>query len=358
MVLLPHTQRSVPQVSLAPTKLAPTKLAPTKVAIVGAELKTHLLPILLAHPQAEVLAVSDWETAVKLPGLEAVVIATPAATSYRFIQAALQNHLHVLTDSLPIDPVDAIELCCLAVANQRQLLINHTSLFHPAVSQGQQVVQQLGLRYGCASRPLNSVRSDVEALWELAIHDIAIFNHWLNEVPSQVQAQGKTWLQANANLEASRDRFFPGLSDLIWIKLVYPSGFQASIHLCRSTPDQQRLSIVGSQATLVFSELSQTPLTLLQDPLACHQPSYTSIDLDAIDLDAIDLDAIDLDAIDLDAIDPLQAVCTHFLDCIQTNAPSQIASGWLGAELVQILEALTRSLHQNGQPVTLALRQP
>ncbi len=332
MVFLPHPQHPGSQVSLIPTKVVPTKLA-----IVGAKhLGNSLLQVLLAHPRSQVLAVvdpdRDWETALKLPGLEAVVIATPAATSYRFIQAALQNRLHVLTESLPIDPVDAIELCCLAVSQQREWVINHTHLFHPAVTQGQQMIPQLGaLRYGYASRALNSVRSDVDALWELAIHDIAIFNHWLNEVPSQVQAQGKIWLQASAEPEEC-DRFFPGLSDLVWVKLVYPSGFQASIHLCRSTPDQQQLSVVGSQATLVFNERSQTPLTLRQGQMERH-PLYP-------------------------AIDPLQAVCTHFLDCIQTHSPSQISSGWLGAELVQILEALTRSLHHNGQPVTLALRQP
>jgi predicted dehydrogenase len=377
LVLIPHTSQSASARNLT-TLLSPVsaKLAPTKLALFGVgRWGTHLLRNFLAHPQAEVVAVidpeadrlqaiaqqfdldsaieltSDWEAALKIPGLEAVVIATPAATHYRLIHAALQNQLHVLAEKpLTLDPVDAIELCCLAASQQRQLVIDHTYLFHPAISRGQLEIPQLGeLCYGYASRThLGPVRSDVDALWDLAIHDIAIFNHWLDQVPVQVQAQGKTWLQtgspdrAGSPDQGSSDQ---GLSDLVWVKLLYPSGFQASIHLCWSNPDKQRrLCVVGSQGTLVFDELSQTPLTRLQGRLERQQQHYAPIAQAHLPLS-------------LEAIEPLQAVCTHFLDCVQTNTPSQISSGWLGAELVQILAGLTRSLNQNGQPVALDLRQ-
>jgi predicted dehydrogenase len=366
----------------------------TKLALFGVgRWGNHLLRNFLAHPQAEVVAVvdpdadrlqtiahqfdldqsikltDDWQTALALADLEAIVVATPAAAHYRIIQAALQNRLHVLAEKpLTLDPVEAIDLCDLADSQQRQLVIDHTYLFHPAVNRGQSLVQQgtLGaLRYGYATRThLGPVRSDVDALWDLAIHDIAIFNHWLNEVPMQVQAQGKVWLQAKAAEQASleqassgqassgqasstaSDRFPQGLSDLVWVKLVYPSGFQASIHLCWSNPDKQRrLCVVGNQGTLVFDELNDAPLTLLQGRLDRQQQHYIPTDQTR-------------QAIDTDPAEPLQTVCTHFLNCVQTNSPSQISSGWLGAELVQILAGLTRSLNQDGLPVTLALRQP
>ncbi|HEY9640278.1 MAG TPA: Gfo/Idh/MocA family oxidoreductase, partial [Coleofasciculaceae cyanobacterium] len=223
--------------------------------------------------------------------------------------------------------------------------IDHTYLFHPAVQRGKTVIQQgkVGhLRYGYASRThLGPVRNDVDALWDLAIHDIAIFNHWLNEVPVQVQAQGKVWLQASADCQ----RFPEGLSDLVWVKLTYASGFQASIHLCWSNPDKQRrLCVVGSHGALVFDELlTHAPLTLLQGKLAQNQQQFLPTDQQR-------------HVLSLETTEPLQQVCDHFLRCVQDNVPSDISSGWLGAELVQILVALTQSLRHDGQPVNLDLQ--
>lgn len=326
---------------------------PVKVALLGVgRWGSHWLRHLQSHSQAELVAVvdasanrlddlvnqykfeqtlitTDWQAALQLPELEAVVVATPAAVHYSLIKAALERGCHVLAEKpLTLRPSEAFQLCHLAEQQQRQLVVDHTYLFHPAVQQGRAVVRQsLGeLRYGYAARThLGPVRQDVDALWDLAIHDIAIFNYWLNAAPVEVQAQGLNWLQA-------------GLADLVWVKLTYPSGFEATVHLCWSNPDKQRrLSLVGDQAALLFDELAETPLTLLQGHFAEHfTPS-----------------GLAQQTIALEPIEPLQAVCSHFLDCVQQNRASDISSGWLGATLVKILAALTESLQQNGQPVAI-----
>ena len=339
-----------------------SRLQPVNIAIFGAgRWGMHLLRNFAHHPQAHVVAVvdpcaerlnavasefqldqvtltQDWAEAVNLPGLEAVAIATPAVTHYSLIRAALQQGLHVLAEKpLTLEVAEALELCHLAAQQQRQLVVDHTYLFHPAVRRGKAALYRLGIpRYGYATRThLGPVRSDVDALWDLAIHDIAIFNYWLDAVPVQVQAQGKTWLQAPTD----DPRFPDGLSDLVWVKLLYPNGFQASIHLCWSNPDKQRrLCVAGSQGTLVFDELAaDAPLTLFEGRFGQGQPS-----------------AIDRHILSLDQTEPLHQVCDHFLTCIRDNQLSDISSGWLGAELVQILSALTQSLNQNGQPVCLS----
>ncbi len=324
-----------------------------KVALFGVgRWGSHWLRHLQAHPQAELVAVvdasserlnslsqqyrftqtlttTDWQKVLDLPEVEAVVVATPAATHYGLIQAALERGCHVLAEKpLTLSPSEAVQLCQLAEQQQRQLVVDHTYLFHPAVQQGRTVVRQsLGeLRYGYAARThLGPVRQDVDALWDLAIHDIAIFNYWLNATPVQVQAQGTNWLQA-------------GLADLVWVKLTYPNGFEATVHLCWSNPDKQRrLNLVGSQAALLFDELAASPLQLLQGQLG---PNFAPWGLEQ-------------QAIVLEPVEPLQAVCSHFLDCVQQNRASDLSSGWLGATLVKILAALTESLQQNGKPVVV-----
>jgi len=369
MVFTPPSPRLLDLAQPSPSSAQGLKLQPVDIAILGAgRWGTHLLRNFAHHPQAQVVAVVDpcaerlnavaaefqlnqvtftqnWTEVINLPGLEAVAIATPAVTHYPLIHAALHQGLHVLAEKpLTLEVAEALELCHLATQRQRQLVVDHTYLFHPAVKRGKAEIRKIGSpRYGYATRThLGPIRSDVDALWDLAIHDIAIFNHWLDAVPIQVQAQGKTWLQTEAT-EAQRSP--NGLSDLVWVKLLYPSGFQASIHLCWCNPDKQRrLCVVGSQGALVFDELaSDTPLTLLEGRLAQRdQHNFSAIDQQR-------------HVFSLDDTEPLRQVCDHFLNCVQTNQLSSISSGWLGAELVQILSALTHSLNQDGQPVNLSL---
>lgn len=198
-----------------------------KLAIIGVgRWGVHLLRNFLEHPQVSVVAVVDpnqdnltavkqqfdldenvlltteWETVKQIAGLSAVAIATPATTHYGLIKDSLQHGYHVLAEKpLTLDPEECRELCQLAEYQQLILMVDHTYLFHPAVEKGQTVVQsgQLGdLRYGYATRThLGPVRQDVDALWDLAIHDLAIFNTWLGKLPIQVQATGTVWLQGD-----------------------------------------------------------------------------------------------------------------------------------------------------------------
>ena len=346
---------------------------PTKVALFGCgRWGTHLLRNFLELTQANVVAVvdpfeerlgqlaqqfgldsqvlltTDWMQAMQLKGVEAVAIATPAATHYPLIKAALNQGLHVLAEKpLTLDPAESLELCQLAAAQQCQLVIDHTYLFHPAVQRGREVIGQrfLGdLRYGYASRThLGPIRQDVDALWDLAIHDIAIFNYWLNETPVQVQAQGTVWLQP----QTEPTQFLPGLSDLVWVRLTYASGFQAFIHLCWSNSDKQRrLCVVGDRGTLVFDELLSTaPLTFQQGHLEARGEQFFPVNQQQ-------------QILELAQTEPLQEVCRHFLECVQQNKRSDISSGWLGAELVEVLSALTRSLNQGGQAVEVKSTLP
>lgn len=327
------------------------------IAIVGVgRWGSHLLRNFLDNPLARVVAVvdpnpdhltraaaqfclknrviltHDFQAALQIEGVEAVAIATPAATHFSLITAALNQKLHVLAEKpLTLSVAESVQLCRLADQQHRQLAIDHTYLFHPAVLRGKAVIQakELGdLRYGYAARThLSPVRSDVDALWDLAIHDIAIFNEWLGAMPCQVQAKGTAWLQAT-------------LSDVVWVTLTYPNGFEATIHLCWLNPDKQRrLSIVGSQGTLTFDELSPEPLSIQWGQLKQEQ-QFTPVNQR-------------YESLTLPPQEPLQQVCDHFLTCVRQNQSSDISSGWLGAALVQILVALSQSLQQGGQIVTL-----
>ncbi|MHC5932660.1 Gfo/Idh/MocA family protein [Nostoc sp.] len=334
-----------------------------KIAVIGVgRWGVHLLRNFLADPQVNVVAVVDphperlaavkqqfnldenvvlttqWQDLKKVPGLIGVAIATPATTHYALIKDALQNGYHVLAEKpLTLNPAECRELCQLAEQNHLILMVDHTYLFHPAVERGKTVVQagKLGdLRYGYATRThLGPVRQDVDALWDLAIHDIAIFNAWLGQTPVKVQATGTVWLQGGEE---------QGLADLVWLTLTYPDGFQAYIHLCWLNPDKQRrLAIVGSLGSLIFDEMSlSSPLTLLHGEFEQQGNQFIPVNQKQV-------------VLELEPGEPLQRVCSSFVVSILNNTPSEVSSGWVGTELVEILAALTVSLGQDGKPIFL-----
>ncbi|MBW4630450.1 MAG: Gfo/Idh/MocA family oxidoreductase [Iphinoe sp. HA4291-MV1] len=366
-----------------------------KIAVVGVgRWGVHLLRNFLEHPQASVVALVDpnperlaavkrqynlddeillateWQVIQQVPGLEAVVIATPASTHYSIITDALHWDYHVLAEKpLTLNPVECRELCQLAQKQQRQLIVDHTYLFHPAVERGKAVVQaasQLGdLRYGYATRThLGPVRQDVDVLWDLAIHDIAIFNSWLNQIPVKVQATGTVWLQpgvkqmrkqekireqvnndyspSSSSSSSSPSPQTQGLSDLVWVTLTYPNNFQAYIHLCWLNPDKQRrLGIVGNLGSLIFDEMSPTsPLTVLHGEFERQGNQFVPVNQRQ-------------QVLEIETGEPLRRVCNHFITCVLENTPSEISSGLIGTQLVQILAALTESLNKGGKPVFL-----
>lgn len=335
------------------------KVMKTKIAILGAgRWGVHLIRNFREHPQAQVVAVVDphpdklaacrersqldesvimataWESVRKLPDLDAVAIATPASTHYCLITDALQLGYHVFAEKpLTLDPIECQKLCQLAASKEKQLFVDHTYLFHPAVTQGREVIEsgELGeLRYGYASRThLGPVRQDVDALWDLAIHDLCIFNHWLQATPIEVAARGRAWLQ-------------PNLADLVWVTLTYPHNFRAYIHLCWLNPDKQRrLGVVGSKGTLIFDEmLRESPLTLQRGYFHQKEENFVPAGQNR-------------EVIPIESAEPLKRVCDRFLEAIQQNQVEGISSGWVGTKLVEILSCLTLSLEKGGVAIAI-----
>lgn len=393
------------------------------IAVLGAgRWGVNLIRNFLEHPNSEVLAIvdqnpdslaavkklfnlnenvilaGDWAQVQELPGLEAVAIATPASTHYTLTAAALNSGYHVLVEKpLALNSGEALELCQLAEKQQRQLFVDHTYLFHPGVDRGQAIIQQhqLGnLRYGYAQRThLEPVRHDVDALWDLAVHDIAIFNTWLAQTPIQVRAMGSVFQKATPPSprrgelrrqsppwgEVTRQpppdppqggkslpdipqggKFPPdlpqnsleGLADLVWVTLTYPDGFQAFIHLCWLNPDKQRrLTVVGSLGTLIFDEmLPETPLILHRGNSEAGGDENSSGRVRAAEPNIIK----NREILSLDPVEPLRQVCDRFLHCVQTNTPCPTSSGSQSVELIRILSALSQSLELDGQPLTIS----
>lgn len=330
-----------------------------RIAVFGAgRWGRHFVRHFAQHPGAELVAVVDphgdrlahlqttlnlpptvvlsetWEMLPRNLSLDAVVIATPAATHFELIQGAIAQGYHVLAEKpLTLDPAECATLTQAAQERGVQLFVDHTYLFHPAIAAGHEVIQSGALgdfHYGYAARThIGPVRADVDALWDLAIHDIAIFNQWLGMTPIAAQGMGKNWLQ-------------PGLRDLVWATLTYPQGVIVQIHLCWANPDKQRrLALVGSEGTLIFDELQVgQPLTLQRGQVGHSTANFPPLGLAT-------------EVIPVATGESLGIVCDRFLTSIHTQTPVPAASGATATALVRILTALSASLNQGGVAVPI-----
>jgi predicted dehydrogenase len=339
---------------------------PLRLAVFGVgRWGVNLLRNFLALPEAEVVAVidprpaqlaqvkqqfelsdrveltSDWKTVMARSDIDGVVIATPATTHYELIYSALTQGKHVLAEKpLTLDASECEILCQLAETHQRQLVVDHTYLFHPVVEKGRSLLAegQLGqLRYGYATRTnLGPVRQDVDALWDLAIHDIAIFNNWLGETPTTVQAHGQVWLQP----ERGDQSLFPkGLADVVWVNLTYPSGFQATVHLCWANPDKQRrLCVMGDQGTLIMDELQSEPLVIQRGQLHTMDNEFRPTELV-------------FEVVPVNSGEPLKKVCKTFMNSIISNSVCTESSGQIGVQLIKTILAASQSLRAGGETV-------
>jgi predicted dehydrogenase len=325
-----------------------------RLAVVGVgRWGSHFVRLFAQHPQVELVAIADhhperlqaikarlqlpetvqfcadWSSVAQLT-LDAVALITPATTHFELVQAALTQGLHVLTEKpLTLEPAECLALADLATQQQRILFVDHTYLFNDAVIAGRGAIATLGdLRYGYARRTnLGPIRSDVDALWDLAIHDVAIFNHWLAAQPIQVQVSGSTWLQ-------------PDLSDVVWAHLTYPGDLIVTGHWSWGNPHKQRcLALVGSQGTVVFDEMQR------EQPLQRYRGHVTTAEEGGLVPQVSPVEALSFPP-----GEPLQKVCDQFIASVQTGELPPVASGYQAAELVNILAAMARSLQKQGQP--------
>lgn len=271
------------------------------------------------------------------PSIDAVVVALPAMLHYEFARKALLADKHVLVEKpLAMSSEQANELIQISAEKQKKIMIGHTFIYNSAVRKIKQYIDrgELGDIYYIFSQRLNlgQVRKDINAMWNLAPHDISIILYWLSEEPSKVFARGVSFLQA-------------GIEDLVFLHLNFPSGKSAHIHVSWLNPRKTREAlIVGSKKMLLYDDTSSESKITIYDKgidrtLEDHSPNdiydYALFNLRNRVGDVL-IPKVDFD-------EPLKIECGHFVDCIQ-NGKMPMTGGSEGLQVVKILEEAQKSL--------------
>ena len=288
-----------------------------------------------AYPNARCVAEAD--EALQDDAVRAVVIATDAPSHYEVARAALLAGKDVLVEKpLALSVAHARELCALADAEQQVLMVGHLLLYHPVVQALRGFIEagELGeVLYVVTQRTnLGVVRSDENAWWSLAPHDLSVVSYLLGAEPESVAASGGVFLQKDA-----------GIEDVVFAAVRYPEGRMAHVHVSWLDPHKaRRLTVVGTRKMAVFDDTSPDQKLAIYDKGVEAPPEAVSY------AEGVRVRTGDIRIPAVRMSEPLQRECAAFLDAVRTRK-RPLADGRSGLAVVQALEAGSRSLAEGGK---------
>lgn len=265
------------------------------------------------------------------PGVDAVVIATPAGSHHALARAALLAGKHVLVEKpLTTSVAAAEELVELAARRRLTLMAGHTFLYHPAVTALEGMISggELGALYYVNSTRVNLGlhRKDVDVLWDLAAHDIAVLRFLLGGDPVVGAVYGA----------AFHDR---RTAEVAFAELRYPNGVLATVHVSWLDPVKiRRMTVAGSRRMAVWDDVEPVEKLRLHDRGIEQAPYY-----DDFGQWQVAYRYGETVAPPIPWHEPLAAECEHFIDCIERGDRPR-TSGEDGLAVVRTLEQCSRAL--------------
>jgi predicted dehydrogenase len=318
-----------------------SELPETRVACVCDQRVERLEEVSSRFPG--IFLTSQIDSALRHDGVDAVIVCTNATGHYAVTHRALMAGKHVLVEK-PLTTVsaEAEQLIELAASKSVVLMVGHTFVYNAGIHKMKEYIEagrdQVYYLYSSRTN-LGPIRTDVNALWDLAPHDVAIFNYLLNSTPRWVSAVG---LKVLRNCR----------EDVGFISLGYPgdrTDIVGHIHVSWADPHKAReLVVVGSERRVVFDDLNGIEQVRVFEKgikaTAAEPMTYGEYRLQIRDGDIV--------SPRLEVSEPLKNQCRHFLECI-TSGVAPITSARDGVQVVRVLEAIDRSLSLKGAPVEL-----
>ena len=260
------------------------------------------------------------------PAVEAVVIATPVPTHYTLALQALRAGKHVFVEKPPAMRAAEMEEL-VQVAEERGLVLmpGHLLLYHPGVRKLKELVDSGDLGevlciYGNRQN-LGTIRTNENALWSLGVHDLSVILHLIDEEPSEAWARGNAFLT-------------PGVEDVVFCYLRFPSGKIAHLHLSWLDPHKMRkLTVVGRDKMAVFDDMElERKITVYEK--ATEQPAQSYGEWRTR--------TGDIFSPKIPNDEPLRLEMQHFLRLVREGGDGTEARD--GLQVVRALEQLTESL--------------
>lgn len=271
----------------------------------------------------EINFTTDFDSVINNKEINAVIIATPAETHFGIAKKAMEAGKNVLVEKpITLVPSEASELLSLSLRLDLKLMVGHVLLFHPAVLKIKDGMDKgdIGkLQYIYSNRlNLGAIRSEENALWSFAPHDISVIQFLVGDNPTEIQANGGAFVQK-------------GIEDSTLTFLTYPNNVKAHIFVSWLHPfKEQRMVIIGDKGMYVFEDSLKT------EKLKFFPKGFKEVNGVIEKFDA------DYEVIEFDNIMPLAEEQKHFYESIENNTTPRTD----GKHALEVLEILSKATEQ------------
>ena len=266
--------------------------------------------------------------------IQAIALATPAETHAELSIKAMDSGKDVFVEKpMALTLRDAEEMRAVAEGRGRVLMVGHLLEYHPAVLKLRDLISngELGRVNYVYSNRLNfgKVRTEENALWSFAPHDVAVILRLMGKSPIEVSATGGSFITK-------------GLADTTVSNLLFEDDSRAHIFVSWLHPfKEQRLVVVGDRKMVIFNDVAPFGQKL--------QLYMNSIDFDG---EIPVLKKEDAQFVEHAQTEPLLEECRHFVECV-TNRKEPLTNASSGIEVLKVLHACQDSMGKNGIPTKL-----
>ncbi|MDP8265757.1 MAG: Gfo/Idh/MocA family oxidoreductase [Candidatus Aceula meridiana] len=292
------------------------------------------------HPGIKVT--KNYQDILDSQDVDAVCVATPTVTHHQIVKDALLAGKHVLCEKpLSLVVKECEELQNLAEKQNKILMVGHIFVFNEGIAHLKKYISsgELGDVYYAHSERTNlgPFRYDVNALWDLAPHDISIFNYLFDACPLSVSARGQKALKTS-------------LEDLAFATLEYPNDILVNVHVSWLDPRKVRqITVVGGQKMVVWDDLDNLgPIKLYDKHVEKTEVFYQTYgEFQLLSREG----SITIPKIATG--EPLKKQDQYFIHCIENNTSPDLADAKKAGDVVRALVAIQESIKNNGAPIKI-----
>jgi predicted dehydrogenase len=315
----------------------------TQVVAVSDMQPERLAQVKLRYPSITVS--TDHRELLRDPSIDAIAIATPVRTHYELALQALQSGKHVMVEKpMTSSSEEALRLIEEAGRRNLVLMVDHTFVYTGAVRKMKAIIAsgKIGdiLYYDSTRINLGLFQRDVDVIWDLAVHDLAIMDYILPCAPCAVAATGI-------------NHQFGGKENLAYLTMFFEGNLIAHVNVNWLSPVKVRRTLLGgSKQMIVYDDMEPSEKVKVYDKGVRMndgaESAYKAM---------VGYRSGDMFAPQLDVAEALKVEIQHFADCI-SEGQEPITGGTAGLRVVQILESASQSMKHRGALVNLPTGVP
>ena len=262
--------------------------------------------------------------------INAVAIAVETSSHFNLAKLALEAGKHVYIEKpFTSTSSEAIELKSIGEKTNKIIHIDHIMIYHSFIQEIKKIYDNgdIGdIVYIDASRMnLGQVKNDVNAMWDLAIHDLSIIDYLFKPgYPNLFHTIGHKSINQ---------------SEVTTFLLLKYNKFIANIKSNWLSPVKERkLIIAGTKKMIVYDDVS-----LVEKLKIYNSGLITKIDNSDYNTYVVKTRTGDVLSPDIKMTDALYNSISHFITCLKNNSTS-ISGPEQGIRLLKILEEADKQL--------------